>query len=196
MSGAGPTHPAVSDLSLPASAIRQGRVELGVGILVVACLGALLAVALGGISGAPAGTVFRASFGHIDGIDAGSDVRIAGVSVGRVVSTAIDPNSFLATVTFRVRPGIALPVDTSAAITSEGLLGGDYLSIAPGGDRHDIPPGGLITATQGAIGLQALLGQFIGSVTGLMDAVKASGVVARPPGAAAGPAPVGGDLGP
>ena len=82
----------------------------------------------------------------------------------------------------------------SGDITSEGLLGGKYLSIAPGGDNRDLGPGGVITATQGSIGLEALLGKFIGSVTALTTAVKNSGLAGGRPAAAA--APLGGGLGP
>ena len=177
---------------------RLARVEIAVGIAVLVCVGGLLALALGGGLARPAGTEFRASFARVDGLGAGADVRIAGVAVGKVVRTSVDPRSFLATVTFRVRPDIQLPDDTSASITSEGLLGGNYLSVSPGGDRRDLPPGGLITATESAVGLQALLGQFVGSVTGLMDAVKASNVLQKPgvPPASSQPAPLGGGLGP
>ncbi len=181
---------------------KRYRAELAVGFAVLVLVAALLALALGGTLGAPSGTEFRASFTRVDGLGVGADVRIAGVSVGRVVRTSIDPRTFLATVTFRVRKDIALPDDTSAAITSEGLLGGNYLSVSPGGDTSDLKPGGLITATQSSIGLQALLGQFVGSVTGLMDAVKKSNALradtSPPVGAAkpAAPAPLGGGLGP
>lgn len=174
-------------------------VEIAVGAAVIAVVVVLLVLALGGRVGSAPGTEFRASFGQIGALGPGSDVRIAGVRVGRVTATAVDPKRFLATVTFRVRPDIALPVDTSATIASEGLLGGEFLSISPGGDRRNLAPGGLITATQGAISLTALLGQFIGSVTGLMDAVKQSNAVPHAPGMATGsgaPAPLGGDLGP
>ncbi len=177
---------------------RLACIEIAVGFAVLACVGSLLFLALGGGSAGPAGQEFRASFVRVDGLGVGADVRIAGVPVGKVVRTSIDPRTFLATVTFRVRQDIRLPDDTSASITSEGLLGGNYLSVSPGGDRQDLPPGGLITATQSAIGLQALLGQFVGSVTGLMDQVKASNALQKPaPASASGkPAPSGGGLGP
>ena len=181
-----------------ANEARTGRTETVVGLAVIVCVGALLAFALGSGFARPAGTEFRASFARVDGGGAGADVRIAGVPGGKGVRTSVDSRTFLATVTFRIRPDIKLPDDTSASITSEGLLGGNYLSVSPGGDRRDLPPGGLIRATESAIGLQALLGQFVGSVTGLMDAVKASnalGTAASTPRSAK-PAPLGGDLGP
>ena len=163
---------------------RERRLEIGVGALVVAAGVLLLVLVLGGLGGAGGGLRLQARFDHIDGLAVGSDVRIAGVKIGRVTAERIDPKTFLATVEFAIPPDIHLPADSSAAIVSEGLLGGKFLSVSPGGDARDLGPGGTITATQGSIGLEALLGKFIGSVTALTEAVKPQG------------APPTGDLGP
>lgn len=164
------------------------RNEIATGAVAIVVLAGLLAWALGTGEGGSAGTELRASFNRIDGLALGSDVKIAGVAVGRVTAETIDPSSYLATVRFSIRPDLHLPVDSSASILSEGLLGGKYLSIAPGGDTRVLAAGGLITATQGSIGLETLLGNFIGSVTGLMDAVKASNRAAgHPPPGQGGP---------
>ena len=58
-----------------------------------------------------------------------------------------------------------LPDDSSAEITSEGLLGGNYLSLAPGGDEKMLPPGGRVTITQSAVNIEHLLGKFIFSMS-------------------------------
>ncbi len=175
----------------PGREVARSRLEIGIGLAVVVAIVLLLVVALSGR--AAAGYVLRASFAHVDGLAIGSDVRIAGVTVGRVVGEEVDPKTFLATVSFRIRPDIHLTVDSSAAILSEGLLGGKYLALTPGGDVQTLGPNGLITATAGSISLETLLGKFIGSVEGLMEAVKAQnarlaaskapGVVAPPDGA-------------
>ena len=176
---------------------RERRGEILAGAAVIAVIAAVVVLSLrGAIGDGGAGLHLRARFDHVDGLTVGSDVRIAGVKVGRVTGESVDPATFLATVEFAVPADFRLPTDSSAAIISEGLLGGKYLSISPGGDAHDLGPGGVITATQGSIGLEALLGKFIGSVTSLTDAVKsaglAGGAAAKPPAAA----PLGGGLGP
>ena len=174
---------------------RERRAEIAVGAVVVAALAVLLAFTLrGGLGGGEGGTRLRARFDHIDGLTVGADVRIAGVKVGRVTGERVDPATYLATVEFAVPSDIHLAVDSSASIMSEGLLGGKYLSISPGGDARDLGAGGTITATQGSIGLEALLGKFIGSVTALTEAVKSNGLAAPSPKVK--PAPLGGDLGP
>ena len=120
-------------------------------------------------SGRTAGTGYdlTAKFDHIDGLNVGADVRIAGVKVGTVGSQRIDPTNYLAVVTLKVADGIEIPKDTSAEITSESLLGGKYLSLTPGADSVMLKPGQAITITQSAVSLEQLLGKFIFSVTSL-----------------------------
>lgn len=107
----------------------------------------------------------QAKFDRIDGLAPGADVRIAGVKVGSVVGQRIDPVSFLAVLTMRIDGALRLPADTSAEIASEGLLGGRFISLVPGGADRILADGGEITITQSAISLESLLGRFIFSMT-------------------------------
>ena len=111
------------------------------------------------------GLRLTARFDRIDGLSNGADVRIAGVRVGSVTDTRIDPRTFGAELTMRVDSGLKLPDDTSAEVTSEGLLGGRYVSLVPGGSDKVLADGGRITQTQGSVSLESLLGRFIFSVT-------------------------------
>lgn len=121
------------------------------------------------------GTVLRARFDRIDGISVGADVRIAGVKVGSVTESRIDPQSFSAELTLRVDRSLRLPADTSAEITSEGLLGGKYVSLVPGGSEQVLADGARITETQGSVSLESLLGRFIFSVTQMNSSGNQSG---------------------
>lgn len=120
-------------------------------------------------SGRTTGTGYEltAKFDHIDGLNVGADVRLAGVKIGTVSNQRIDPATYLAVVTMNVAMGIEVPKDTSAEITSESLLGGKYLSLTPGADSVMLKPGQAITITQSAVSLEQLLGKFIFSVTSL-----------------------------
>ena len=111
------------------------------------------------------GVRLTARFDRIDGLSNGADVRIAGVRVGSVTDTRIDPETFSAELTMKVDRNLRLPEDTSAEVTSEGLLGGRYVSLVPGGSDKVLADGGRITQTQGSVSLEALLGRFIFSVT-------------------------------
>ncbi len=144
--------------------------------------GVVLAVAVGFLGYAVANTgrstvggiSLHAKFDHIDGLAIGSDVRMAGVKVGTVASAVVDPESFQAVVTFSLANSIKLPADSSAEITSDGLLGGKFISLVPGGDTKTIGNGGTVTITQSAASLEQLLGKFIFNVTDLTTAVQKS----------------------
>ncbi len=118
------------------------------------------------------GYTLHARFDRIDGLAVGADVRLAGVKVGSVMSARVDPQSFQAEVDFTVQNAVKLPVDTSAEVTSDGLLGGKYLSLVPGGDEKTLAAGGTVTITQSAISLEQLLGKFIFSVSNLASEQK------------------------
>lgn len=112
------------------------------------------------------GYELSANFEHIDGIRDGSDVRISGIKVGSVLSTTLDPKTFLATVKMSVEPNVKLPDDSVAEIVSSSLLGDKYMSLVPGGSDNDIPPGGQIKYTQSSVSLEHLIGQMMFSPPG------------------------------
>jgi phospholipid/cholesterol/gamma-HCH transport system substrate-binding protein len=107
-----------------------------------------------------------ARFDRVDGLDPGSDVRISGIRVGQVLGQELDPMTYRAEVRFTVQDGIELPLDTSAAIVSDGLLGGKHIQLQPGGDVEMLAPGDEVTLTQSAINLESLIGQAIFSQGG------------------------------
>jgi phospholipid/cholesterol/gamma-HCH transport system substrate-binding protein len=148
-----------------------GEVLTGAAVLLVAAGFLAFAVAHSGRTAA-AGYKLYASFDHIDGLNTGADVRIAGVKVGNVLETRVDPKTFLASVTLSVRDDIRLPKDTAVEVTSESLLGGKFLNLSPGGDSQNIPRDGVITITQSSISLEQLLGKFIFSAASLTDKSK------------------------
>jgi len=112
------------------------------------------------------GYASSAKFDRIDGIPRGSDVRMSGIKIGTVTDQALDSETYLAVVKLNIDTNIKLPLDTSAAITSDGLLGDKYMTLSPGGDDKMIPVGGVIETTQGLIDLFSLVGQMIFSQTG------------------------------
>jgi phospholipid/cholesterol/gamma-HCH transport system substrate-binding protein len=142
---------------------KRSLAEILTGLVVLAIAAVFLgyAVTSTGRSFSGAGMILTAKFDRIDGLGQGADVRIAGVKVGQVVAQRIDPESFLAVLTLRVDAGLKLPHDTSAEISSEGLLGGKYVALVPGGDTRILRDGSEITITQSAINLESLLGRFI-----------------------------------
>lgn len=113
-----------------------------------------------------AGYPVTAKFDRVDGLNPGSDVRMSGIKVGSVTSQYLDGKDYLAVVTLNINPEVKLPVDTSASITADSLLGSKYLNLSPGGADEMLKAGDAIQHTQGSIDLFAILGQLIFSQTG------------------------------
>lgn len=107
-----------------------------------------------------------ASFRSADGVSVGTDVRLAGVKVGRVTQIALDPETYRAKTIFTVQEGINVPDDSAVAISSEGLLGGNYVEIMPGGSPFPVEPGAEIEFTQGSVSLVSLLMKFVSGSEG------------------------------
>jgi phospholipid/cholesterol/gamma-HCH transport system substrate-binding protein len=150
------------------------EVSLGAAVLLVACGFLVYAIAHSGRT-TSSGYQLYAKFDHVDGLSVGSDVRVAGVKVGSVDSTALDPKTYQAVVGFTVADNVKLPKDSSAVITSESLLGGKYLALSPGGDEAMLQPGQTVTITQGSINIEELLGKFIFSASSLATSGKGQG---------------------
>lgn len=143
----------------------------GAAVLLVAGLFMGYAVAHTGRT-AIGGMTLHAKFERIDGLAVGADVRLAGVKVGSVTGTRVDPQSYQAIVTMSVQPGLKVPRDSSAEIGSDGLVGGKSVAIVPGGDDKLLGEGGQFAITQSAASLEQLLGKFIFGVNELSTNVQ------------------------
>ena len=107
-----------------------------------------------------------ASFDRVGSLGTGSDVRVSGVKVGTVTALALDPKTFLADVRFSVGRTVEIPDDSVAQITSEGLLGSQFLNVVPGASDTMVKPGGRLKYTQAPVDLMQLLGKFMFSLGG------------------------------
>lgn len=132
------------------------------GVVLAAAIGFLIyAGQMTGVTTTASEYPLTASFRSADGVDVGTDVRMAGVKVGRVTSLELDPETYRAQTAFTVRTGIEVPDDSAVAISSEGLLGGNYVEILPGGSPFPLAEGDEIEFTQGSISLVSLLMKFV-----------------------------------
>lgn len=107
------------------------------------------------------GYQLSARFERVDGLQIGNDVRIGGIKVGTVTGQTIDLETFQAVVTFSVDNDLQLPTDTFIEVSTEGLLGGTYLSLEPGGDDEVLGDGDEIEFTQGTVDVVDLIGRAI-----------------------------------
>ena len=107
-----------------------------------------------------------ALFNRIDGIKLGSDIRMSGIKIGTVTKQELDNSTFEAKVFMLIDSKISIPDDSSAKITTDGLLGGNYISIEPGGSDIYLSNNEEIFFTQGAVDLIGLVGEALFSVEG------------------------------
>jgi phospholipid/cholesterol/gamma-HCH transport system substrate-binding protein len=159
---------------------RPWEMALGALVLVAGVAFAVFGLATTGtrLAAAP-GYTLTAEFRSAEGVRPGTEVRLAGVRVGSVTGMVLDPDTFSARVTLRVDRGLNLPEDSTLAVSSEGLLGGTFLEILPGGAPFDLEPGGRFADTQSAVSLIALLLRAFTAETGAAEG-PAGGAPAEP----------------
>ena len=143
--------------------LKESLVEalIGAVVLAVAALFLVYAYSNTAIGRASSGYPLVARFPSAVGVNVGTDVRISGIKVGTVTRQELDPQTLQARVTFTVKDDVKLPVDTIAKIASEGILGGSYIELSPGGDMDTLQPGDEIEQTQGSVDLMGLIGRAI-----------------------------------
>ena len=102
-----------------------------------------------------------AQFDNIGGLKPKAALKSAGVVVGRVESITFDDKSFRARVTLAIESRYAFPKDSSLKILTAGLLGEQYIGIEPGAEEKLLANGDKLSATQSAVVLENLIGQFL-----------------------------------
>ena len=144
--------------------------ELGTGLFVLLGFVALffLATQLPSsglkLSNAKRGYHVTANFDNIGDLKVGSPVTMAGVSVGEVESIRFDPKSYQAVVGLRFDTQYnQIPDDSFASIQTQGLLGGKYVGLSPGGADTYLKNGSHIDQTQSAIVLESLINKLFAS---------------------------------
>jgi phospholipid/cholesterol/gamma-HCH transport system substrate-binding protein len=153
----------------------------GFAIIIIAAVFLVYALGISGAGATTGGYALKAQFSSIGGLTTGADVKIGGVIVGHVSDEHLDPQTYAAVIKLDIQPGIKIPDDSSATISSDGLLGGNYVNISPGGSDTMLAPGAAFQVTQSAINIEDLLGKFIFSMGGA--STKPAGGGATPPAA-------------
>ena len=147
--------------------VAAERAELVVGAVVLAVAAGFMAWSVGDWGDRGQGTYpLVASFPNVDGVERGTEVRLAGVRVGRVADVRLNPETYYAEAELRVPENILLPTDSAALIQSDGLLGGSYIELRPGGAMETLAPGDEIEDVQGAVSLLGLMMKFVDAQAG------------------------------
>lgn len=145
--------------------MQQNKSDLWVGLFVL--VGALALVFLALQSANLLSLNFQktytltARFDNIGGLKPKAAVRSAGVVVGRVQDISFDDQTFQASVSMNMEARYAFPKDSSLKILTSGLLGDQYIGIEAGASEENLRNGDRVTATQSAVVLENLIGQFL-----------------------------------
>jgi phospholipid/cholesterol/gamma-HCH transport system substrate-binding protein len=141
--------------------------EVGTGLFVLLGFAALLFLTTQlpanglKLTGFKKGYTVAARFENIGDLKTGSPVTMAGVRIGVVQLIRFDPTDYKAVVTMHLDPQYnQIPDDSFASIQTQGLLGGKYVGISPGGSETYLKNGSQIEQTQSAIVLESLVNKF------------------------------------
>ena len=133
---------------------------LGFLVLIFACL--FLSFAFSRIDTKDiSGYTVVANFSKIGGLNAGADVRIAGLKIGSVLKTALNQDDYTVDVYLSIDSGVKLPIDTSAAIADSGIMGDKYVRLEAGKAQAVLQDGDKVSQTKSYKSLEDSVSEFI-----------------------------------
>jgi len=134
-------------------------------------IGAAVLVAAGGflvyaantadVSTSRGGYEIMADFRKAEGLKPGADVMISGIKIGTLHSMELNPTTYSAVATLAIRPGVEIPEDSLAKITTASLLGDSFVAIDPGSSDYMLVDGDALEYTQGSVNLMDLVGKLV-----------------------------------
>ena len=144
--------------------MEKRSIEAAVGIFVILgmiCVG-YLTVKLGKMQIFGDNTYsLSARFESVSGLKTGAYVEMAGVPVGQVASISLDHKEQMAMVKLKIDKDVTLTEDVIASVSTSGLIGDKYVKLTPGGGDENLKPGGIITETESAVDIEALISKYV-----------------------------------
>lgn len=146
--------------------MRMRTVEISVGAFMLAGILAMFVLALkvSGLSLSTSKTSYHVSaeFDNVGALKKRAKVAMAGVIIGKVTDVSLDKHTYMAKVEMEIDSDVDnIPIDSTAAIVTAGLLGEKYISISIGGDEQFLKEGDRIEDTQSALILEDLIGKVL-----------------------------------
>ncbi|MFO1123434.1 MAG: outer membrane lipid asymmetry maintenance protein MlaD [Hyphomicrobiales bacterium] len=141
--------------------MKSSMVETLIGAAVIAIAAAFFLYAYQASDRGSTASGYRlvAEFDNAEGVNVGTDVRMAGVKVGTVVDMTLNPENYMAKVVLQIDPKLQLTDDSAAKVTAEGLLGSKFIALEQGGSETKLADGEPISNTQGAVDIWSLISQ-------------------------------------
>lgn len=144
--------------------MEKRSIEAAVGIFVILgmiCVG-YLTIKLGKMQILGDNTYsISARFESVSGLKTGAYVEMAGVPIGQVASIRLDHKEQVAMVKLKINKDVTLTDDVIASVSTSGLIGDKYVKLTPGGGDENLKPGGIITETESAVDIEALISKYV-----------------------------------
>jgi len=108
-----------------------------------------------------AGYKVIAEFSNIDGINIGSDVKIAGVKVGSVTDILLNSQDYKAILTIKFQKDVLVPSDSLFKVSTSGLIGAKYINVKVGNEEDFFKNGDKADFTESTMDLEDLIGRYV-----------------------------------
>lgn len=102
-----------------------------------------------------------AYFQSVAGISKGTDVKLGGVKVGRILDIKLDAESLTPLLVIGLNKSYKIPTDSSFAIKSEGIMGGKFVSVEIGPGQAPITEGQVFYNNQSSLDLESIVSQVV-----------------------------------
>lgn len=102
-----------------------------------------------------------AYFQSVAGVSKGTDVKLGGVKVGRILDVKLDPESLTPLLVIGLNKAYKIPKDSSFAVKSEGIMGGKFISIEIGPDEDSVSEGQIFYNNQSSLDLESIISQVV-----------------------------------
>jgi phospholipid/cholesterol/gamma-HCH transport system substrate-binding protein len=125
-------------------------------------------------------------FNRVDGLSLHAEVRVAGIRVGEVLGETYLPATHQARLAMVIDPAYKIPDDSAAIVASDGLFGGKFIKIDPGGSSETIQPGGSFSIVQDSVDFEHILSLIVQNAEAQREAAKAAANKSTAPESGAG----------
>ena len=109
------------------------------------------------------GYVLIARFEDATGLASGADVKLNGIKIGIVKSLSLNKD-YSVKAELLIQNKYKIPMDSSASISTEGIMGNKFVSISVGYSDNEYKPGSEIEDTKSSINLEKLIDKVIAGI--------------------------------
>ncbi len=155
----------------------SNEARVGIFIVIVIIIFIILSVQIGELTFSKKDTyTITMVFSSVEGLNTGSPLELAGVDVGIVTGISLN-RDYSAVVTAAIDEEIKLPINSTASISTKGVLGDKIIILTPGSSDNTIEPGGNLARTTVPPSVDRLLmqvGELATNLTELTGALNAA----------------------